>query len=91
MAAFLQSLLHKDSKHEYAQLITGPDVQRVTRQDNTAVFTSVVLAMFTSQLVYGLAVLVLPAYARQAGISQSTLGVLVGCYALATLLSGDRS
>jgi MFS family permease len=41
--------------------------------------------MFTGQLLYGLAVLILPQYARINGISQSSLGLLVGSYSAASL------
>ena len=57
----------------------------MAKQNKSSVFVAVTLAMFTGQLLYGLAVLILPQYARSNGISQASLGLLVGSYSAASL------
>ena len=68
----------------YRQLLADSQ-SAVAKQNTSSVFVAVTLAMFTGQLLYGLAVLILPQYARSNGISQSSLGLLVGSYSAASL------
>ena len=68
----------------YQQLLSDAQ-SAVAKQNKSSVFVAVTLAMFTGQLLYGLAVLILPQYARSNGISQSSLGILVGSYSAASL------
>jgi len=68
----------------YQQLLADSQ-SAAAKQNKSSVFVAVTLAMFTGQLLYGLAVLILPQYARSNGISQSSLGLLVGSYSAASL------
>ena len=68
----------------YRQLLADSQ-SAVAKQNTSSVFVAVTLAMFTGQLLYGLAVLILPQYARSNGISQGSLGLLVGSYSAASL------
>ena len=45
----------------------------------------VTLAIFTDMLVYGLVVPILPGYASSLGVSQTAIGLLFACYAIALL------
>ena len=47
----------------------------------------VTLAIFTDMLVYGLVVPILPGYASSLGVSQTAIGLLFACYAIALFVA----
>ena len=47
----------------------------------------VTLAIFTDMLVYGLVVPILPGYASSLGVSQTAIGLLFACYAIALFIA----